>query len=237
MNRRTGSAPAILRTLAPAWDALLDLVYPPRCGGCDRRGTWFCAGCRGSIQRVDPGLIIPPGLAGIVSSGAFTGPLRTAIHNLKYNSDTPLARPLATLLAGSFDELPASWPLEATPVLVPVPLHRSKQQARGYNQAALIARELAELRGWEVDTRLVRARATGSQVGLTADRRKVNVAGAFQWRGGTVPPVVILVDDVCTTGATLSECAAAIRSAGECRVYAATVARAVFDERPEEADK
>jgi ComF family protein len=163
-----------------------------------------------------------------VCSGAFVGPLREAVHRLKYECDTPLAKPLAALLSGAL-ERDGSWVDSEgeTPVLVPVPLHPSRQKGRGYNQAALIAHELGALTGWPVVAGLERVRDTRSQVGLSPEERAANVRDAFRWQGGQPPAFAMLVDDVCTTGATLSECAYALTSAGTRRVTAAVVSRAV----------
>jgi ComF family protein len=213
------------RLLSATWDALLDFVYPPRCGGCDARGTFFCDNCARSIVPVSDDRRIA-GLDGIVSVGVFAGPLRTAIHNLKYESETALAKPLALLL---WSALSADSKAGEQPVLVPVPLHLRRERTRGYNQSALLSKELSSLTGWRVEKNLLRVRETAAQVGLGAKERQDNVRGAFSWSGGGAPENVMLVDDVCTTGSTLSECASALRSAGTGKVYAATVARAAGD--------
>jgi ComF family protein len=159
--------------------------------------------------------------------GAFEGPLRTAIHNFKYNSDRPLAAPLAALLAEQLHDLRSGG---ITPLLTPVPLHPAKQRARGYNQSSLLARELAKLLQWDVAEGLERVRPTRSQVGLSLDERRENVSGAFVWRSPEPPPpCVVLVDDVCTTGATLTDCTRALRVKGTHTVYAAAVAKALYD--------
>ncbi len=112
-------------------------------------------------------------------------------------------------------------------MLLAVPLHCVREKQRGYNQAVLLAQELEEVTGWSLATCLTRVRVTKAQVGLDAMARQKNVAGAFEWIGGPVPEQVVLVDDVCTTGATLTECARVMREAGVKRVYAAIVAKAV----------
>lgn len=108
-----------------------------------------------------------------------------------------------------------------------VPLHPERLRSRGYNQADLLARELAVQLGFETPAgRLVRVRDTQPQVGLDRLRRQSNVAGAFAWRGpalGGEP--FVLVDDVATTGSTLESCAFALRAAGSGLVHALTVAR------------
>src|SRR5207248_1306075 len=127
--------------------------------------------CARSIVPVSDDRLIS-GLDGIVSAGVFAGPLRTAIHNLKYESDTALAKPLGSLL---WSALQQSSKVDEQPVLVPVPLHRTRQRERGYNQSALLARELSILAGWPVESGLLRTKETISQVGLGAKERQENV--------------------------------------------------------------
>jgi ComF family protein len=215
---------------ARTWAFLLDIVYPPRCGGCNRLGVLFCDDCLRTILVPDTSEHVPDRLDALVCAGAFQGPLREAVHRLKYESDTPLARVLAGLISDAL-ERDDSWVAEdgEPPVIVPVPLHASRKRQRGYNQAELLARELARLTGWQLRRELVRVKSTTSQVGLHADDRQANVFEAFEWQGPDAPPRVLLVDDVCTTGATLSECAAALMSAGVDHVSAATVAHALGD--------
>lgn len=219
------SASTLARAARASWELLLDFVYPPRCGGCDRRGTLFCDRCLASIRPVE----VPRSVERIdelVCAGVFDGVLRSAIHKFKYEGDAPLARPLASLLHEALAADGLLTRLGERPVLVPVPLHTARHKSRGYNQAELLVRELAKLGGWQVGHGLLRARQTRTQVGLSAKERVENVAGAFEWRGESVPASVLLVDDVCTTGSTLSECAAALRAAGVGHVHAATVAKA-----------
>ncbi|MDY7080323.1 MAG: phosphoribosyltransferase family protein [Chloroflexota bacterium] len=113
-------------------------------------------------------------------------------------------------------------------IIVPVPLHIVRLQERGYNQAALLAREMAHQVGLTVDEQsLVRQRETASQVDLDARQRRQNVHAAFCCSGnGLVGRRVLLIDDVCTTGATLEACAAALYEGGARSVQALTLARA-----------
>ena len=115
-------------------------------------------------------------------------------------------------------------------VLAPVPLHPNRQRQRGYNQSALLARALAGAMphaGLAVnETALRRIRATASQTKLDSHQRKLNVAGAFACKDGALAGQrVLLIDDVCTTGATLEACATACRQAGAASVWALTVTR------------
>ncbi len=156
------------------------------------------------------------------SFGLYEGNLRRLIHLLKYDKMTPLARPLAQRLAVV---VPRLGPLE---LIVPVPLHRWRRWGRGFNQSALLAKELSRVAALPFDARLLRrGRATKSQAGLSDEERRVNVKGAFQVRAAAAVRGrrVLVVDDVITTGATLSACADALNAAGARSVAALTLAR------------
>jgi ComF family protein len=153
----------------------------------------------------------------------FERPLREAMHRLKYRGQTALAVPLGK-------EMAAYWLRNGVPVqvIVPVPLHAARLRQRGHNQASLLARELARLTGLELDEQaLIRARATASQVGLSASERRGNVRGAFRCRDGVLSGRrVLLVDDIFTTGATLQAAATALYEGGAGAVQGLTLARA-----------
>jgi ComF family protein len=200
------------------WNAIVPIT-PPCCRTCgDPLPSWrtisvaesTCARCRRK----------PPLVALARAVGAYEGSLRAIVHALKYGGRSTLARPLAARLRASGEAV-----LAGADVVVPVPLHRSRQRQRGFNQAAEIARHL----GVPVQQALRRTRRTGSQADLPAARRHANVRGAFALaRDGSVSQrVVVLVDDVSTTGATLNACAAVLLTAGAREVRALIVARAV----------
>ena len=171
----------------------------------------LCRACRRAPLEID----------GIRSVGLHQGPLRHAIHGLKYRRQRDLVGPLAGLLAAYLND----HPLPAD-VLVPVPLHRERQRERGYNQSALLARGIAGPELPVVEDALVRLRPTAVQMTLGRDERRQNVAGAFGCRDGALRGRrVLLIDDVCTTGATLEACAAAARQAGAASVWALTLSR------------
>jgi ComF family protein len=182
-------------------------------------GDGRCIHCRENEPAFDRAL----------SFGEYKGSLRGLIHLLKYESVTPAARPLGEVLAQTIADL---HPADDVPLLIiPVPLHPSRRHTRGFNQAELIARAAAKqfARALEVSTSLlVRHRETISQVGLSRDERIENMRDAFRVidRRSIKGRAVILVDDVMTTGTTLSECARVLKSAGAERVWAATAARA-----------
>lgn len=223
--------------------ALLDLLFPPRCVACGRAGAWLCAACLAQVdwltpplcphcgEPLDPDERCPRGrrhlllLDGLRSAAWHSGPLRVAIHRLKYRGQRVVAEPLGAILL-------QAWRLDPLPVdlLVPVPLHTTRLRERGYNQATLLARQLGRATGIGVDDRsLRRTRNTRSQVDLSAPERLANVEGAFSCRGRSLQGrAICLMDDLCTTGATLEACAAALRAAGARSVWGYTLARPRF---------
>ncbi|MCF6278182.1 MAG: ComF family protein, partial [Anaerolineales bacterium] len=154
----------------------------------------------------------------------FDGPIRKAIHRVKYRRDFGLGDALADNMKSYLSEL--HWDIE---MIIPVPLGRERFRERGYNQVGLIARPLAASQGWDFSPRaLKRARETISQVGLSASERKDNVRGAFVADDRKVAGrSILLVDDVATTGATLDACAQALINGDARDVYALTIARAL----------
>ncbi|HEU4323041.1 MAG TPA: ComF family protein [Roseiflexaceae bacterium] len=204
-------------------ERLLGLLFPDRCAACRRAGDLFCAGCRALLVPYgDEARATPAGLVAVRIAFTFEGPLREAIHALKYARRRRMAGPLGALMAAHL----RSAPLPAQ-TLLPVPLHPARQAERGFNQAAELAREVAHTAGLAVLERgLVRERSTVQQARLSAAERQANIRGAFVWRAPEKPPrSVLLVDDVLTTGATLSACAAALKEAGTQEVYGLALAR------------
>jgi ComF family protein len=167
-----------------------------------------------------------------VSFGEYEGALRGLIHLLKYDNVLPAAPVLGERLAEAIKQLGPSV-ADANPLLVPVPLHAFKRRERGFNQAELIVRQAVQClpQRFEIASVLKRQRDTHSQVGLTREERIANLRGAFR----AIEPdrvkgrTVIVVDDVMTTGTTVSECARVLKKAGAERVWAATVARTLKD--------
>ena len=243
--------PAWSRTLSegrarwgPLGNALLDLIFPPRCAGCGQSGSLWCPACQASVHVIRDSICShcgrplenqrnarlcpachrsPPEIDGIRSAAMFEGPLREAIHHLKYSGRTSLATPLGALLS-------ARWQADSPPAdtIVPVPLHASRVRERGYNQSVLLAEQLSRASGLPLaESMLTRVRATAPQVTLNAAERKLNVRDAFQASGDAAQGKrVLLVDDVCTTGATLESCSLALRQVGVASVWAITLARA-----------
>ncbi len=150
--------------------------------------------------------------------------MRQAIHSLKYGNVKALAAPLAQLM----EEYLAGNPLPGD-VLISVPLHPRRLRQRGYNQSSLLARELAKLCSLPLaEGLLVRVHNTPPQTGTrSALERQINVANAFSCRGELEGKDILLIDDVCTSGATLDSCAAALKGAGAASVWGLTLAREV----------
>jgi ComF family protein len=159
------------------------------------------------------------------AAALHTHPLRAAIHALKYGGRPELAPLLARYLSAVFVDAPWSRLAQPIDLLVPVPLHPQRQQARGYNQAELLARAFGASVALPVETAwLHRVRDTRQQVGLGPRERHANVTDAFYAEDALAGRVLLLIDDVCTTGATLRACAAAAHTAGAQAVYALTLA-------------
>jgi ComF family protein len=228
--------------LARVGQLVLDVLFPSRCVGCGAYGFFLCQSCQAELLCARPprcpicwqaqrqGVVCGrcrderPTFEGARSPYLYEGVAREAVHALKYNYLSALAQPMAQLMARYVEEESA---MEADR-LVAVPLHARRQRLRGYNQSALVAREISRLCGLPLAERgLKRRRNTPLQArSADAEARRRNVADAFvadrRWVEGRR---ILLIDDVMTTGATLEACARALRQAGAASVWALTFAR------------
>jgi len=201
--------------------ALCDALSPPSCAACDAavpRGRVFCAACAGTVLRIEPS---PEGVRAFAT---FGGAIASSLKRFKYEGRADLARPLGHLVRRLVRES-----LLSVELVVPVPLHPRRLASRGYNQAAPLARAAADELGVPfAPCVLARGRDTPQQAHLGGAARRANVAGAFSVRA---PPsvagrVVLLVDDVVTTGSTLMACRDALLAAGALEVEMLCLARA-----------
>lgn len=218
--------------------AILDVLLPPSCAACGLPGAPACAACLGALAPLPPpwcggcGAPVPlplprcPDCRGRVLRGArqavaYAGPAPALVAALKDGRRRVLAGVLADVVAAAVPPPPPRA------VLVPVPLGARRLAERGFNQSLLIARELGSRWRRPVAEPLVRRREGPPQRGARPSARARQVAGAFAVAGrDPTPPTAWLVDDVHTTGATLADCARALRAAGSLHVGAVCVARA-----------
>jgi ComF family protein len=236
-----------VRTVASRlFRTVLDFALPARCGGC---GTIvadvdsFCAECWRQLEFLQGGcarcglplkateaelcgacLAKPPRLDRIRSAVAYDDISRSIAIRLKYGRRVGLARTMSRYMRPLVGEMPANA------LLVPVPLHRSRLWSRGFNQSAIVARELSRRTGvpLSVDA-LIRARRTPPLKGLNMRQRRRTVAGAFRANRDIdlTGRTVILIDDVLTTGSTANACARALKKAGAARVDLVSWARVI----------
>ena len=238
---------SLLRTI---WDAALAVLLAPPCAACQvalaapSRGP-VCPDCWRRIAHFTPPLCgrcgdpilswrtlslsaalcprcrrRPSALTACRAIGPYEGSLRAIVQAMKYQGCRSLAAGLAARMRSAAVDI-----LEGADGVVPVPLHRARRRARGFNQAADLARGL----NLPVIAALKRTRATPSQTGLPAARRHANIRGAFALRHGcdVRGMRIVLVDDVSTTGATLEACARVLMEGGASSVSALTAARVV----------
>lgn len=233
--------------LSTLLDGMLSLIFPPRCEVCGTlQEPVVCARCHDAFRAIHApycqqcGLPFdplaqsaahcaicreePPTFDAARAAGAYENELRRAIHLFKYDGVRALAAPLAAFVAETI-----TFPFEIE-CLCPVPLHPQRATMRGYNQSELLAEEMGE--HWSlpvIPTMLTRTVNTTPQMQLPAAERKRNVKGAFAVSAPVAGRTIGLVDDVYTTGSTLSECSRILKRAGAQRVLVLTVARALLD--------
>lgn len=221
--------------------AALELLFPAQCALCGHGGTLLCGLCVSGLQSADGSRCSrcwspvsgersvchfcnesPPSYASLRSGFVLQDDARRLVHLFKYDGLTSLAAPMANLLCGAVEIPPVD-------ILVPVPLHRGRENSRGYNQAAVLAREVAKRVSLRLDVRAARRIRPTEPLVQTKSReeRLAIVSDAFRASPErVVGRRVLLLDDVATTGATLDSCAKAILSAGATSVYGLTWARA-----------
>lgn len=208
---------------------LLDLIFPPKCPFCgrvlERYEQGMCERCQPVLPWTD-GENDPVELCDVsLSPLLYRDGVREAMHRFKFLRGQEHANLFGTLMAQCLrDRLD-----ETVDAVVWVPLSRKGLRRRGYDQSELLARHVAEEMGLPLVCTLEKIRETTTQSSVKGDSaRRANVVGAYRVRAGVdlTGKRVVLVDDVVTSGATLSECALCLRLAGAADVYALTFARA-----------
>ena len=227
----------------------MDWLFPATCAGCEKPGQRLCEVCHQAVNIIGHaachrcGKPFPTGrllqnsnlcqdckkklplYESLGSWAIYGGPLRQAIHRLKYNQDLGLGDVFSRFLVQYVAE--RGWPAD---LVLPVPLSRNRLKERGYNQAALLARPVAQAFGLRYEPNgLIKIKDTPSQVGLSQIERKINVTGAFIGDVNKVKGAnILIIDDVTTTGATIEACTHALLEAKANSVWGLTLARATF---------
>ncbi|MBI2039665.1 ComF family protein [Candidatus Microgenomates bacterium] len=229
---------------------ILDILFPKKCVGCGKEGSYFCQNCIRDIKQTD--LVCPRcerlavggqthpvcrrkyGLDGLWSLGIYQDSLRSAIQQLKYKGIKDLAEILMDITIEYWakyqpfvlDQIKkdqgVGW------VVIPVPLYWWRANSRGFNQSSLIGQILSKKLGLGYCDGLKRIRYTRSQAKLKGKQRKQNISGAFEISSDytlSPKPYTLLIDDVWTTGSTLRECCWILKRAGAKKVWAITLAR------------
>ena len=229
-----------LRLLKRASGTLLDLLLPEYCAVCEREGAYLCSdGCADGLARLErPYCFVcasprvpqlcdwcrrsAPAFDSVRAPYEFRGAVRRMVHDLKYRHVRIAVPYMARLLAAYLERNP--YPVDA---YCPVPLHRRRERGRGFNQSELIAEELGQLTGVPVETAgLRRVRDTPPQVSMeSSGERWRNIADAFEYVSDAGGRRYMLIDDVVTTGSTMSACAEALKNAGAANVWGIAFAR------------
>lgn len=248
-------SPSIPQFLKIMGSAVLDLCFPKNCAGCGKinpdQSRFWCAPCIETIGLI--GHPICPGCGrpfpdspdsndhlcsecikstfhfkGARSAVMHSGVVRDRIHGFKFDKRLEWVHPLVELLETVY----VAWGIEPPDLVVPVPLHLKRLKERGFNQSGLLAGELARKLGLAVcHDALLRKKCTEPQTRLNRTQRLKNVRGAFEAPYGEKVQKrrILLIDDVFTTGETLSECARTLAKKGAGPIYALTVTRALPD--------
>lgn len=236
--------------------SILDLIFPRKCLGCGKIGAYFCNQCLNFVllkdERICPmcgggsfgGLTHPGcfrlyGLDGLTSIFTYKGVVEKAIKKLKYKFVTDLAQDLVGFFLSFCGEDKAfvQFCQQKSVFLVPVPLHPQRKRWRGFNQAELLGKIIAENLGINfLPDLLLRVKNTKPQVELDKDERKDNIRGAFKKNPNSqfarLPagqaisnPQILIFDDVWTSGVTLREAAKVLKRNGAKKVWGLTLAR------------
>lgn len=214
---------------------LFDLIFPKKCLGCGRAGKYICERC---LKAAEKAYLVCPvcknfsvsgathsycnsktSLDGVVAIFRYEGIIKKAVKRIKYNFNFDIASELANLVSPEIRGF-------AGFVVVPIPIHSSRQRWRGFNQAQILGQSIAKNLGLEYQKDLLtKVKKTPQQVGLHRSERLRSIRGVFAVNAKTVPENILLFDDVWTTGATLNEAAKVLKKAGAKTIWGLTIAR------------
>lgn len=222
---------------------IFDFLFPPHCISCGKGGAFFCRKCRSELIYLQPPLCIRCSIPirtgsichkcqsqiwdidGIYSVFKYGGTIRQAILQFKYENLKVLADPLSDFMAEYVKQQQLSFD-----IIVPVPIHKRRLKERGYNQSLLLARKLSSLTRIPIaEGALTRIRYTSPQAKSdNVDQRRKNIMNAFRCSShGISGRRILLIDDVCTSGATLNSCAGSLKAAGAASVWGLTLAKEI----------
>ncbi len=236
---------SVTNAAAKALKAAVDFFMPVACVHCGTEGSLLCPECVANAKKIAKHtclkcgertaehvklcgdcIALPPPLDRLVPAYRYAGPVRSAVHALKYQQVTAIAPVMARMMSDLSFARNADLDCVAS-----VPMHRERLRERGYNQASLLAQNIAENLGLQfVEDALMKTRATQSQVELTRQQRALSLTNAFNARYRFDDAHVLLIDDVCTTGNTLMNCSAVLKTAGARRVSAIVFAKETLDD-------
>jgi len=221
----------------------LDFLFPPHCVSCGKGGVFLCRKCRNKLIYLQPplctrcskpiriGTICPKCQAqnldidGIYSIFKYGGAIRQAVIQFKYENTKVLADPLSYFMMEYLKKHQLSFDL-----IIPVPIHKLRLRERGYNQSSLLAQRLSRITRIPVaEGVLIRTKHTPSQAKSdNVDQRRKNIKNAFKCVSHDISGKrILLIDDVCTSGATLNSCATSLKSAGAASVWGLTLAKEI----------
>lgn len=215
-------ASGLTHLLKRAARAGIGSLFPLVCGGCERPGSSFCPDCLRKSLATSPDPPRPHRLSGVAAVGLHEDPLRKAVLGLKFSGETETATILGRMLAAELLRRQPQWAIE---IVTPMPLHWRRSLKRGYNQCELLADAASRVAGIPVQRLLKRKWNTRPQSELGAVDRRSNLKDAFACArpDRAAGRTILLLDDVMTTGSTLTNAAAALRASGAAAVYALVV--------------
>lgn len=206
-------SPNVQRLVLSALAPVIELLAPPRCGICDCEGALLCHACRDLWIPAQPEPVPATGLRAAAALGPYEGGLGAAIRTAKYGGVPGLARELGSALGPAIAHVTCAAPYQAT--LVPIPTDQSRVHERGFDHALLMAEAAGLACGAPVAQLLVRTRPTAPLHAAHRDERAAALDGAMATAPAlSIPPAVVLIDDVRTSGATMREAARTLHASG-----------------------